>query len=92
MIEEKVALFGGIGRQEDIVRFLINKNWKIAISYRQGRGSEKIVKGLIEEFGTDKILGVSAEISEYEEAEKLINETFKKYGRISIQSSLRKAL
>jgi len=82
MIGKRVAIFGGIGRREDIAKDLINNGWRVAISYRDGRSSEKKVKKLIKDLGNDKVIGINAEISEYEDAKRFINESFKKYGRI----------
>lgn len=82
MIEKKVALFGGIGRREDIAKDLVSKGWRVAISYRAEGSSKDRIQDLIKELGDDKVLGVVAEISQYEEAEKFVQQTFEKYGRI----------
>lgn len=82
-MEEKVALFGGIGRLGiAIAEDLVKKGWKLSISYREGRKSEKTVKELIKNHGEDVVLGINASIAEEAEAEKFVKTTFKKYGRI----------
>lgn len=83
MQENKVVLFAGIGRLGvPVAKRLTEKGWKLAISYRSGRGSEKTVQQLKDELGEDKVLGIDAQVSDEKEAEKFVKEAFKKYGRI----------
>jgi len=82
-MQEKVVLFGGIGRLGiPVAEKLVSKGWKLAISYRTGRGSEKTVRRLIEQLGEDKVLGIDASISNEQEANNFIDQAFSKYGRI----------
>jgi NAD(P)-dependent dehydrogenase (short-subunit alcohol dehydrogenase family) len=81
-MEQKVAVFGGIGRREDIAKDLIGKGWRVAISYRSGGSSEKRVISLVDQYGSKKALGILANISKYQEAEKLMQKVLEDYGRI----------
>ncbi len=79
----KVAVFAGIGRLGvPVAETLVDQGWKVVISYRQGKGSEKTAKQIIETKGSDNVIGVVAEISYKDEADKLIKQTIDQYGRV----------
>jgi len=83
METKKVVLFAGIGRLGiPVAERLVEKNWRLAISYRAGKGSEDTVKDLINKLGPEKVFGIAAQISDVEEANRFVDEAFQKYGRI----------
>ena len=83
MLENKIALFAGIGRLGvQAAEQLAKDGWKLAISYRAGSGSQKTVDDLIKKLGEDVVLGINASISKMEEAQNFVNRAFEKYGTV----------
>ena len=78
-MKNKVVLFAGIGRLGiPAAKVLSEKGWKVIISYRKGRSSEKTVKKLED----DSIKGFPAEISNRKEAKRFVSITFEEYKRV----------
>ena len=79
---EKSAVLAGIGRLGiPVAENLVRKGWKIAVSYRRGRGSENTVHGLSRKLGSDSVLGIEASISETKEAERFVSTALESLGR-----------
>ncbi len=79
---QKSAVLAGIGRLGiPVAENLVRKGWKIAVSYRKGRGSEKAVQDLSKKLGSDSILGIEASISETKEAERFVSTALESLGR-----------
>lgn len=80
---QKSALLAGIGRLGiPVAANLVSKGWKIAVSFREGRGSEKTVKGMAEKMGPDSIIGINASIAEKQDAEHFVTTALENLGRV----------
>lgn len=81
----KVALITGatrgIGRQIAIT--LAKEGYNIAFNYRKENEELEETKRKIEEIGV-KVLPVKADISKFEDTEKIAQETFKEFGAIDV--------
>lgn len=81
-MEPKSAILAGIGRLGiPVAGNLVRKGWKLAVSYREGHGSEKTVRRLTETLGPDSILGINASVSEKKGAEKFLSAALEGLGR-----------
>lgn len=79
---QKSALLAGIGRLGiPVAENLVRKGWKLAVSYREGHGSEKTVRRLAEKLGPNSILGINASVSEKKGAERFLSAALERLGR-----------
>lgn len=82
-MNKKAALLAGIGRLGvPVAENLVEKGWKIAVSYRRGHGSEKTVSQLANRLGGDRIVPIEASITETDQAERLVSLAFDSFGKI----------
>lgn len=79
----KTAIFAGIGRLGvPVVEKLVDKDWRVVLSYRKGQKSEKTARKLIESEGEDRVTAVAAEIVELNSAGEFAKAVIDEYGRI----------
>jgi NAD(P)-dependent dehydrogenase (short-subunit alcohol dehydrogenase family) len=79
---QRSALLAGIGRLGvPVAENLVSKGWRIAVSYREGHGSEKTVKGLAEKLGRDFVRGINASIEEKQGADHFISASLEGLGK-----------
>lgn len=79
----KTAILAGIGRLGvPIAKRLIEKNWRLAVSYRQGHESERTVCQLIDQFGESAMIGVPADIVQMDGAQQFVQAVMDRWGRL----------
>lgn len=79
----KTAILAGIGRLGiPIVESLIEKNWRIAVSYRSGQKSEQTVRQLVDQFGKNAMIGVPADIVQMDSAQGFVQTVINQWGRV----------
>lgn len=82
---DKVALVTGAARGigKQIAITLAKEGYNIALNYRTNTDSIVELKNQIENFGVECLL-VQGDVSVFEDAERIANETFEKFGRINV--------
>lgn len=82
---DKVALVTGAARGigKQIAITLAKEGYNIALNYRTNTDSIVELKNQIENFGVECLL-VQGDVSVFEDAERIANETFEKFGRIDV--------
>ncbi len=81
--ENKVAVFAGIGRLGvPVAERLLDRGWRIAVSFRGGRISEKTAAKLTDQFGTKRVSVIESSPDNINDAWDLILRTLGHFGRI----------
>jgi NAD(P)-dependent dehydrogenase (short-subunit alcohol dehydrogenase family) len=78
---EKTAVFASLGRLgKAAADDLLQKGWKLAISFRRGRESEQSVRQLTAKYGSGKVFGFPASVEDKAQAHDFINASLDKLG------------